>query len=226
MVKIFLVDDHALVRMGIKRLIEDVDGLKVVAEADNGVMALDMLVSKKVKPDVILMDLSMPEMNGIEATRKIRSLYPKLPIIIITVHTHEPFPSSAMKVGANGYLHKGCTIEELAEGVNAVVAGERFLSDEISRALAMRLLDEYEASPFDALSSREKEVLHLMALGRKNGEIANELDISPKTISTYRYRILGKLGVKSRINMLKMLKQFGFYPEGQEPPGIFDKLPK
>ncbi len=223
-INVFFVDDHEMVRSAVANMINTLKGIKVAAEASNGREALDLLESGKVKPDVVLMDLTMPVMDGLEATRKLRYRFPKLPLLVITAQSNDAHPTNAMKVGANGYVHKGSNLEELERGIRAVASGERYLSDDMARTLAFRLLREYEGSPFDAISQREREVLHLIIIGERNAKIAEQLNISPKTISTYRYRILGKLGVKGRKELLRMAKQFSFYPEGEEPTGIFDEL--
>jgi two-component system invasion response regulator UvrY len=224
MINVFFVDDHEIVRHAVAQLINGIKGVKVIAEASNGREALDVMESGKINPDVVLMDLTMPVMDGLEATRKLRYRFPKMPILIITAQTNEPHPTNAMKVGANGYIHKGCDLAELERGIRTVATGERYLSDEMARTLAFRLLREYEGSPFDQMSLREREVLHLIIIGERNNKIAEMLTISPKTISTYRYRILGKLGVKNRMELLRLAKQFSFYPEGEEPAGVFDEL--
>jgi two-component system invasion response regulator UvrY len=207
MINVLLVDDHELVRTGIRRLLEDVSGIKVYAEAKSGEEALSE--ARKRRPDVVLMDVSMPGIGGLEATRKLMQLYPDLPIIIVTVHTDDPFPSSLLKAGASGYLHKGCSVDEIITAIKAVHGGKRYISPDIAQNLALSLLPGNDKSPFEALSQREMQVLLMLVQGNKVHEISDKLCLSPKTVSTYRTRLCEKLRVGNDAELTRLAMHHG-----------------
>lgn len=207
MINVLLVDDHELVRTGIRRLLEDVNGIKVYAEADCGEAALSE--ARKKRPDVVLMDVSMPGIGGLEATRKLIQLYPDLPIIIVTVHTDDPFPSSLLKAGASGYLHKGCSVDEIVTAIKSVHVGKRYISTDIAQELALSLLPGNEKSPFEALSQREMQVMLMLVQGNRVHEISEQLHLSPKTISTYRTRLFEKLRVGNDAELTRLAMHHG-----------------
>jgi len=207
MIKVLLVDDHELVRIGIRRLLEGAEGIDVVAEADSGEAAFDEV--KNSNPDVVLMDVSMPGIGGLEATRRLSHTNPALPIVIVTVHSEEPFPNSLLKAGAVGYLHKGCSVDEIIDAIRVVHKGERYLSNEIAQGMARSILSKSEISPFEKLSSREMQVLMMLVGGNRSGEIAKKLSLSPKTISTYRTRLFDKLKVHNEAEMTRLASRYG-----------------
>jgi len=207
MIKVLLVDDHELVRIGIGRLLENAEGIEVIAEADSGETAIEQV--KKNAPDVVLMDVSMPGIGGLEATRRLSQSNPSLPIVIVTVHSEEPFPNSLLKAGAVGYLHKGCSVDEIVNAIRAVHEGRRYLSNEIAQGMAHSILSENESSPFEKLSSREMQVLLMLVNGNRSGEIAKKLSLSPKTISTYRTRLFDKLKVHNEAEMTRLASRYG-----------------
>ncbi len=207
MINVLLVDDHALVRHGIRRLLEDVSGINVSAEAESGEEAISL--ARKKRPDVVLMDVSMPGIGGLEATRKLLQYYPDLPIIIVTVHTDDPFPSSLLKAGAMGYLHKGCEVEEIVKAIKQVHNGKQYISSDIAQNLALSLLPGNERSPFDALSQREMQVMIMLVQGNKVQVISEKLHLSPKTISTYRSRLFEKLRVGNDAELTRLAMHHG-----------------
>lgn len=207
MINILLVDDHELVRTGIRRLLEDVPGIKVYAEADSGEAALEAV--RRKKPDVVLMDVSMPGINGLEATRKLTQQYPGLPVIIVTVHTDDPFPSRLLQAGAMGYLSKGAKVEEMVQAIRDVYGGRRYISPEIAQQLALSLLPGNEASAFDKLSQRELQVMLMLVQGNKVQDVADKLCLSAKTVSTYRYRLFDKLGVRNDAELTRLAIRHG-----------------
>ncbi len=207
MINVLLVDDHELVRTGIRRLLDDVSGMKVYAEAQSGEDAI--IEARKRRPDVVLMDVTMPGIGGLEATRKLMQLYPDLPIIIVTVHTDDPFPSSLLKAGASGYLHKGCSAEEIVTGIKAVHSGKRYISSDIAQNLALSLLPGNEKSPFESLSQREMQVMIMLVQGNKVHEISDKLCLSPKTVSTYRTRLFEKLRVGNDAELTRLAMHHG-----------------
>jgi len=155
-IKVLVVDDHDLVRMGITRMLADINGIKVVGEAGSGEEALRLC--RELEPLVVLMDVKMPGIGGLEATRKLLRQQPDLRIVAVTVCDEEPFPSRLLKAGAAGYLTKGAALEEMVRAIRAVAAGQRYISPDIAQRLALSALEDEQSSPFDALSEREMQI--------------------------------------------------------------------
>lgn len=210
-IKVLLVDDHDLVRMGIRRLLEDNSIISVIGEARTGEEAIEMV--RADRPDVVLMDLQMPGIGGLEATRKLIKGDPELRVIILTVHAEEPFPTKLLKTGALGYLTKGCSVDEIIKAIDTVNRGKRYLGNEIAQQLALTMLPGAEHSPLDMLSERELQVLLMVTQGEKIQKIAEKLNLSPKTISTYRYRVFEKLQVKSDVELTHFAIRHGLMDE-------------
>jgi DNA-binding NarL/FixJ family response regulator/class 3 adenylate cyclase len=195
-IRVLLVDDHAVVRRGLRGFLELLKDFDVVGEAENGregVAAADRLM-----PDVILMDLLMPEMGGLEAIAAIKQAHPEIEIVAVTSFIEEEKVTSALEAGASGYLLKDAEAEEVAQAIRAAYHGEVHLDPAVSRLLAQRLRQRKEAEPIEPLTSREKEVLSQLAKGASNKEIAYELGITERTARTHVSNILGKLGLASR----------------------------
>ncbi|MBL4661718.1 MAG: response regulator [Alcanivoracaceae bacterium] len=207
MIKIILVDDHEIVRTGLKMIVAKMPGIKILAEAENGQQAIDL--ANKLKPDVILMDVNMPIISGIEATRRITQHTPHTKIIILTVHAENPFPAQLLEAGASGYLTKGCAAHELEIAINTVAKDGRYIGTDIAQQMALSLLPGGESSPFDELSSREMEVMLLLAQGKNPNDIGKILLLSPKTVATYKYRILEKLKLKNIIELVHLTIRHG-----------------
>ena len=207
MIKVLLVDDHELVRTGIRRLIEDIKGLEVAGEVETGEAAVDFANNERV--DVVLMDLNMPGIGGLEATRRLIAKDKHLRIIVVTVHDSEPFPQQLFKAGAMGYLTKGCNIEEIVHAIKEVFYGRRYISVDIAQKMAMNIQPEDE-NPFDRLSQREMQVMMMSMQGMKGQQISEQLNLSPKTISTYRYRLFEKLNVSNDVELTRLAMQYGF----------------
>ena len=200
MIQVMVVDDDHLVRLGICRLLSDAPGIEVVAEASNGEEAVK--VAKEKQPQVILMDLRMPGIGGLEATRKVIRHNPQTKVIAVTVCGAEPFPSKLLQAGASGYLTKGAKPEEMINAIRSVALGKRYLGVEIAQQLALRNVAEGDKkTPFELLSERELQVTMMIVVGSSVQEIADKLCVSPKTINTYRYRIYDKLSVKSDVGL-------------------------
>lgn len=206
MIKVLLVDDHQVVREGIRRLLSDAKDLEIVAEAASGEEALK--VAKSTEIDVVLMDVQMPGIGGIEATRKIIHYHPKIKILVLTVCDDDIFPTRLMRSGASGYLTKGSPADEVVTAIRQVYKGERYLSSEVAQQLALKRFDDRD-SPFDQLSERELQVLLMITQGQKVQVIAEQLHLSPKTVNTYRYRIFAKLGIKSDVELTHMALRHG-----------------
>jgi two-component system invasion response regulator UvrY len=214
MIKVTIVDDHELVRTGIIRLLADVSGIEVVAEASSGEEAVQLV--RQHRPDVVLMDVNMPGIGGFEATRKLVQMYPDLKVIVVTIHMDDPFPSRMLQAGAMGYLTKGCGVEEIVTAIREVFAGRRYISADVAQQLALKLMPGGEESPFDALSPRELQVMLMLTQGTKVQEISDKLCLSPKTVSTYRHRLYDKLGVNSDVALTRLAMRYGVVDDAME----------
>lgn len=202
-VKILLVDDHELVRTGIKRILEDVEGLQVAGEADSGEAAVDWI--KKNSADVVLMDMVMPGMNGLEATAKMLRIRPDAKVIVLSMQTEDPFPTKVMQAGGFGYLSKSASPDEMIAAIRTVSKGRKYLSAEIAQQLALSAMQPHESeNPFKQLSERELQVTLLITQGTKVADIAQKLCLTPKTVNSYRYRIFEKLGIEGDVELTRL----------------------
>ncbi len=205
MIKIMLVDDHELIRTGVRRLLEDNPNMDVVGEAGSGEEAISLI--KELNPDIVLMDLNMPGIGGLETTKKLKHLIPNIRIIIVTMVDDIMFPQRLLKAGASGYLTKGCKSEEIMRAIRDVMTNKRYISPELAMKMATAVDDD--KSPFTELSERELQVLMMLMGGQRVSEISNKLYISPKTVSTYRSRLHEKLGVKTDIELTRLAIEHG-----------------
>lgn len=197
-INILVVDDHDLVRMGIVRMLDDEPDLCVVGEADGGEKALAL--TKQLTPDVVLLDVNMPTINGIDVAKKLRQINDQIKILVVSSLSAEPYPSMLIKAGVNGYITKGTPLDEMVKAIKKVASGGRYFSHEVAEQLAGSLLSESE-SPFDVLSERERQVAMMVVNCQSIQEIADSLFVSAKTVNTYRYRIFEKLGVDSDVKL-------------------------
>lgn len=212
-IKILLVDDHRIIREGLRNLLDQETGLTVVAEAENGRMALDQV--KAHRPDVVLMDICMPEMNGIDATRNILSEAPQTHIIALSMQAETRTIAEILKAGAQGYLLKDCSVAELLAAISAVSAGKSYISPELSGMLVREALFSWPANEpgkVTTLSARESEVLQLLADGKSTKEIANIQQVSVKTIETQRQHLMDKLDLHSIAALTKYAIREGLTP--------------
>lgn len=207
MINVLLVDDHDLVRIGIRRLLADVTGIKVIGEAKSGEEAVRM--ARETRPHVILMDVKMPGIGGLEATRKVLRTDPDIKVIAVTVYGEEPFPSRLLQAGAAGYITKGSSLDEMVQAIRTVHAGQRYLSPEVAHQLALKHLSDKDESPFDSLSERELQVMIMITNGHKVQEISDKLCLSPKTVNSYRYRLFEKLSVNSDVELTHLAIRHG-----------------
>lgn len=207
MINVLLIDDHALVRTGIKRLLEDSKQVKIIGEAESGEASLQM--AQDLKPDVILMDVNMPGIGGVEASRRILQRNPSQKIIILTIHTEHTFSKRLLEIGARGYLSKECDINEMIAAIKQVHSGGSYIEQRIAQQLALSLLPGNEENPVDRLSRREFQVMLMISQGLSNNEISEKLCLSPKTISTYRSRLLEKLGAQNEVDLVKIAVEQG-----------------
>jgi DNA-binding NarL/FixJ family response regulator len=202
--KVLLADDHEIVLNGLRTLLQNQHNVEVVAEAKDGRMAVQL--ASKHEPDLVIMDISMPNLNGIEATRQIKDELPDARIIVLSMHSGREFVSEALSAGAHGYLLKDCAFDELTDAINAVRVGKIYLSQNITGLVVedyVRKLSNDESVDSDNLTSREREVLQLIAEGNSTKEIADMLYLSRKTIETYRSRLKDKLNCNSVAELTK-----------------------
>jgi two-component system invasion response regulator UvrY len=207
LITVLLVDDHDLVRVGIRRLLTDVQGIKVVGEAKSGEEAVRIV--RDLQPNVVLMDVKMPGIGGLEATRKLLRADPDVRVIAVTVYGDEPFPSRLLQAGAAGYLTKGASVDEMVHAIRTVHAGQRYISPEVAQQLALKHLSDNDASPFESLSERELQVMIMITNGMKVQVISDKLCLSPKTVNSYRYRLFEKLGVNSDVELTHLAMRHG-----------------
>ncbi len=204
MIHILLADDHKIVRDGLRALIEKQTGMEVVAEAETGLDAVR--ITRKLQPNVVIMDIGMPEMNGVEATREIKGSMSEVKIIALSMHSDRRFVLQMLKAGASGYLLKDSAFEELAVAIRTVSGGKPYLSPRVTDVVINEYLQNLpsgEASAFTVLSPREREVLQLMAEGKSTKEIAGSLNLSVKTIESHRQQIMEKLEIHSVAELTK-----------------------
>ncbi|VAW35992.1 hypothetical protein MNBD_GAMMA01-2256 [hydrothermal vent metagenome] len=211
MINIILVDDHEIVRTGLKMIIAKMPGIKIIAEAENGQQAIDIVA--QLKPNVVLMDVNMPVISGIEATRRISQYTPDTKVIILTVHAENPFPAQLLEAGACGYLTKGCAATELEKAIKTVATQGMYIGADIAQQIALSLLPGGKSSPFDELSAREMEVMILLVQGKRTKEIGDILLLSHKTVATYKYRILEKLNLENVIELAHLTMRHGILEE-------------
>ncbi len=199
--KILVVDDHDLVRMGISRMLSDVDGCTVVGEAKSGEEAVQL--ARKLEPNVVLMDVKMPGIGGLEATKKLLAIDPQIKIIVVTSCDDDLYPERLMKAGAMGYITKGADMDEMVAAIRSVTKGTPYMSNTIAQQLAMKKFGNNAGneSPFESLSERELQTTVLIANGKKVQEIADTFCVSPKTVNSYRYRIFDKLNINSDVEL-------------------------
>jgi DNA-binding NarL/FixJ family response regulator len=203
-IRILLADDHGIIREGLRALLAKQNGMEVVAEADNGRSAVQL--AKKLHPTVAVIDVSMPDLNGFEATRQIVASVPGVKVLALSMHSDKRYVSEMLKAGASGYLLKDCAFEEVSHAIAAVLRGEVYLSPRIVGVVIADYLNQsagQETTPDAALSAREREVLQLIAEGRTTKQIAVSLNVSPKTIETHRHQIMEKLDMHSVAELTK-----------------------
>jgi len=204
LINILLVDDHELVRTGIRKILDDVKGFKVVGETGTGEEAVQYC--RKSEPDVVLMDMNMPGIGGLEATKKILRYAPDVKVIVLTVHSEDPFPTKVMQIGASGYLTKGAGPDEMINAIRAVHSGQRYITPEIAQQIA---LSQFNENPFNSLSERELQIMLMITRGEKVVNISTQLSLSTKTINSYRYRMFEKLNVGNDVELTHLAIRHG-----------------
>jgi two-component system, NarL family, invasion response regulator UvrY len=207
LITVLLTDDHELVRTGIRRLLEDSKQVSIIGEADCGEKSIQL--AQQHQPDIILMDVNMPGIGGVEACRRILQRNPKQKIIVLTVHNEQTFPKRLLEIGARGYLTKECGVDEMIEAIRLVHAGNSYIATSIAQQLALSLLPGNDVNPIDKLSRREFQVMLMISQGLTNAKISDKLCLSPKTISTYRLRLLEKLDAHNEVDLIKIAVEQG-----------------
>jgi DNA-binding NarL/FixJ family response regulator len=210
-IRVLIADDHKIVIEGLKRLLEQEGDITVVGETSNGLSAIDM--TRQLQPDIVIMDIGMPDLNGIEATRQIMRECSATKVVGLSMHSSEKYVKEMIKAGAWGYLLKDCAGDELVVAIRNVAAGKKYLSPSVTNTV----LDNYaegdeRSSAFSVLTQREREVLQLLAEGRTTKQIGRSLHISPKTVEAHRLRVMGKLNMNSVAKLTKYAVMEGLTP--------------
>jgi two-component system response regulator NreC len=208
-IKVLIADDHTIVRSGVRMLLDAEPDIEVVGEALDGVEAVDLVA--KLHPAVVLMDITMPGMDGMEATRHIKAEWPEINILVLTMHRRDEYFFEMLKAGASGYVLKGAETNELIHAVRVVARGEVFLYPTMTQKLVRDYLDRLSGStePESILTEREQQILRFLAEGFSSKEIAEKLVISPSTVYTHRSRLMDKLGLTSRHELVNYARRHG-----------------
>lgn len=211
MIRVVIVDDHALVRAGLRMILEKQPDIEVVGEADDGESGLQLI--RQLRPELALVDLHMPNVNGVEVTERARRGKLDTRIVILTVASEGPFPRRLLEAGASGYLTKGCPADELVKAIRQVADGRRYLSADVAQQLALGNAFGTAGSPFDGLSTRELEVAMMLAQGLAAKQIGERLKLSEKTVATYKYRLFEKLAIDNVVTLAHLATAHGLVGE-------------
>ncbi len=203
MAQILIADDHAVVRRGVKQILEEEPGLKVLGQATNGYEVIQNIQEKNW--DILILDITLPDRNGLDVLKEVKSLRPDLPVLILSIHPEEEFAVRALKLKASGYVAKGSVPEELVLATKMILKGHKYISPSLTEKIAsyLELDNDIEKSLHEILSKREKEVLIMIASGKRITDIAEIMYLSVKTVSTYRKRILEKLNLKTTAGLIR-----------------------
>lgn len=208
-ISVLIADDHTIVRSGVRLLLEAESDIRVVGEALNGREALEL--AEALQPDVVLMDITMPELDGLEATKQLKSRFPNINVLVLTMHRSDDYFFEMLKAGASGYILKGAKTSELINAVRIVQQGEVFLYPSMTQKLVQGYLQlaDWESEGEPSLSPREKEIFRLLAEGYSNKEIAEKLVISPSTVHSHRGNLMDKLGLGNRRELIQYARKRG-----------------
>jgi len=212
LIRVLVVDDHELVRSGITRMLADNPDLDVIGQASSGEDAIEFV--RENRPDIVLMDIRMPGIGGLEATRRILRLDDSIRVIVVTACADDPYPSRVMQSGAQAYITKGADIQEMVRAIRKAHSGQRYISPEIAQKMALKQLagekeDDGELAKFDRLSEREMQIAMMVVDCQKVQDISDKLCLSPKTVNSYRYRIFEKLEISSDVELALMAVRLG-----------------
>lgn len=206
-IRVLIADDHSIVRQGLRQILSDTEDLVVAGEAANGVEALQLV--REGEWDVVLMDVSMPDRNGIDALKLLKKEFPRLPVLILSMHPEEHYAIRALKAGASGYLTKQSAPEQLVHAIRQVSNGKKYVSASLAEELANAISDDSDKAPHEKLSDREYQTLCMIASGKTLTQIAEELNLSVKTVSVYRARLLEKMKMKNNAELTHYGLKFG-----------------
>jgi two-component system, NarL family, invasion response regulator UvrY len=198
-IRVLIADDHAIIRHGLKQILSDTDDMEVVVEADGGVKALQLL--RTTPCDVVLMDVSMPDRNGIDTLKLVKKEFPKLPVLILSMHPEEQYAVRALRAGAAGYLSKQGAPEQLVTAIRQVASGKKYVSAAVAEELANAIGEDVERPPHEKLSDREYQTLCMISSGKTLTQIAEQLNLSVKTVSVYRARLLEKMKLRNNAEL-------------------------
>jgi two-component system invasion response regulator UvrY len=208
MIRILLVDDHDLFRAGLGSILRNQEGMVVVGECADGEQAVSLV--REGAPDLVLMDVNMPGMGGVEATRKITQIAPQVKVIAVTVLSDDPFPSQLLDAGARGFISKGSGFEEMLEAIRTVMTGQYYISGDVAQKLTLaNFRKRGEPSPLGKLSAREMQIMLMITRGQSTQAISDVLFLSPKTVSTYRHRLFEKLDVSNDVELTHLAIRYG-----------------
>ena len=210
MITILLVDDHALVRIGLRHILEPCAEFRLVGEASSGEEALSLNRSRR--PQVVLLDVRLPGLTGLEVTARLKRARPGVRVIVMVNHADSPLAGQVLEAGADGCLTKDTASDEVLRAVRTVASGGRYLAASVAQSLAVAMMPGHSESPLTELSAREMEVMIKLAEGHRMRDIAKLLCLSPKTVATYKYRIYDKLGTRSEVGLVRMAMQHGLVP--------------
>ena len=214
MIRILLVDDHDLFRAGVSSILRNQEGMRVVGEYATGEQAIKAV--REEMPDLVLMDVNMPGMGGILATRKILQIAPQVKVVAVTVLSEDPFPNQLLDAGARGYISKGSGAEEMLEAIKMVMRGHYYISSDVAQKLTLaNFRNRGESSPLGTLSAREMQVMLMITRGQSTQDISDALFLSPKTVSTYRYRLFEKLDVTNDVELTHLAMRHGLLEDAQ-----------
>ena len=198
-IRVLIADDHSIVRQGLRQILSDTEDMLVAGEAENGSQAMKMI--RDGGWDVVLMDVSMPERNGIDTLKLLKKEFPKLPVLILSMHPEEHYAVRALKAGASGYLNKQSAPEQLVTAIRQVASGKKYVSATVAEQLANAIGEDTDKLPHEKLSDREYQTLVMIASGKAISQIAEELNLSVKTVSVYRARLLEKMNLKNNAEL-------------------------
>ena len=198
-IRVLIADDHAIIRQGLKQILSDTEDLEVTGEADGGVPAVQMI--REHQYDVVLMDVSMPDRNGIDSLKLIRKENPRLPVLMLSMHPEEQYAIRALRAGAAGYLSKQGAPEQLVTAIRQVAAGKKFVSAAVAEELANAIGEDFDKPPHEKLSDREYQTLCMISSGKTLTQIAEQLNLSVKTVSVYRARLLEKMKLRNNAEL-------------------------